>query len=52
METQGLLWDVFVFGKTLLVGFVLVRRIRLFNKLFYFLSSSLRLLFSALLWLC
>ncbi len=26
MDTQGLLWDVFVFGKTLLVGFVLVRR--------------------------
>ncbi len=26
MESQGLLWDVAVFGKTLLVGFVLVRR--------------------------
>ncbi len=26
METQGLLWDVVLFGKTLLVGFVLVRR--------------------------
>ncbi len=26
METQGLLWDVVVFGKTLLDGFVLVRQ--------------------------